>query len=152
MDFGLGKLLVAFTFGALVAGTAQSWRYGEKIASAESAIDSERTEAMRFVLAEQEISDNKMVAADTTHSVEVAKNETKITELDRGLANGTRGLRVATKCPSTISLPKTNTLTSVGGPDIQGSELADFARPDYLALLRGIDKLEAALKVCVEGR
>lgn len=142
----------AFALGAAIAATAQGWRYGAEIARAESAISSERTEAMRLVLAEQESSAGRMAEADKKHTGELFDAQNKIADLERRVANGSSGLRVAARCPATKPLPEAGSAPGVGGGNGESAELDANARPDYFALRRGILELEAALKICVESR
>lgn len=141
-----------FALGLMVAGVAQGWRYSAQIAQAETAISAERAEAMRLVLAEQGASAARMAEADQKYTGELTDAKGKIAELERRVATGSSGLRVAAKCPAARPLPEAGTAAGVGGGSEQAPELDANARPDYYALQRGILDLEAALKVCVEGR
>lgn len=142
----------AFALGAVIAATAQGWRYGEQIARAELAISSERTESMRMVLAEQESSSARMAAADQKHTGELTDAKGRIDDLERRVAGGRSGLRIAAKCPAAKPLPQAGRSPSLGGGGGESAELDANARPDYYALRRGVVELEAALKVCVESR
>ena len=141
-----------FALGAVIAAAVQGWRYGEQIARAELAISSERAESMRMVLAEQESSSARMAAADQKHTGELTDAKGTIADLERRVADGRSGLRVATKCPAAKPLPEADTTAGVGGRGGESAELDANARPDYYALRRGVVELEAALKVCIESR
>ena len=141
-----------FALGLLVAGTAQSWRYGAQIAQAETAVSTERTEAMRLVLAEQGTSAARMAAADQKYTGELSDAKGKIADLERRVAAGSSGLRVKAKCPSVTPVPEAGSVAGVGSGDGESAELSANARPDYYALRLGIAGVEAALKACVEGR
>lgn len=142
----------AFALGLLVAATAQGWRHGEQIAQIEQAIETERSEAARLVIAEQERSAAQMAAADKKYTGELTDAKGKIVELERRVANGSSGLRIAAKCPAAKPVPEASTAASLGDRNGETAELDTNARPDYYALRRGIIELEAALLVCVEGR
>jgi len=142
----------AFVLGAVLAATAQGWRYTAKIATAEAAVSSERAEAMRLVVTEQNRSAEKVRQADEKYTGELADAESKITELDRRVAAGSSGLRVAVKCPKPRELPQAAPPAGLGSGNVESAELDPAVRPDYIALRRGIVRLETALKVCVEGR
>lgn len=141
----------AFALGAVIAATTQGWRYGEQIARAELAISSERAEAMRLVLAEQESGAARMASADQKHTGELTDAKGKIADLERRVADGRSGLRVAAKCPADKPLPEAGRAAGLGGGGGESAELDANARPDYYALRRGILELEAALKVCFES-
>lgn len=141
-----------FALGLLVAGTAQSWRYGAQIAQAETAVSTERTEAMRLVLAEQGASAARMAAADQKYTGELSDAKGKIADLERRVAAGSSGLRVKAKCPAAKPLPEAGGVAGLGDRNGETAELDTNARPDYYTLRRGIIELEAALLVCVEGR
>lgn len=141
-----------FALGLIVAGTAQSWRYGKQIAQAETAVSTERAEAMRLVLAEQEASAARMATADQKYTREVTDAETKIAELERRVSAGPTRLYVAAKCPAAKPVPEAGTAAGVGSGNSERPELDTTVRPDYFTLRRGIIRVEAALKACVEGR
>lgn len=142
----------AITLGAVIAATAQGWRYGEQIARAELAISGERAEAMRLVLAEQESSAIHMATADKKHTGELNDAKGKIDDLERRVDDGRSGLRIAAKCPADKPVPEADSAAGLGGRGGESAELDANARPDYYALRRGVVELEAALKVCVESR
>lgn len=141
-----------FALGLAVAGTAQGLRYGEKIAKAETAISTERAEAMKFILAEQEAGTARMAAADQKYTGELTDAKGKIADLERRVAAGASGLRVKAKCPAAKPVPEAGSVAGVGSGDGESAELSANARPDYYALRLGIAGVEAALKACVEGR
>ncbi|MCV0420115.1 MAG: lysis protein [Microbacterium sp.] len=142
----------AFALGLAVATTAQSWRYGEKIAKADSAISAERAESMRYILAEQEASAIRMADSDQKHTGELSDAKGKIDDLERRVADGRSGLRVSAKCPAAKSVPEASSVAGLGSGSDEAPELDAEARPHYFALFEGILELEAALKVCVESR
>lgn len=142
----------AFALGAAIAATAQSWRYGEKIAKAESAISAERAESMRYILAEQQASATRMTEADKKHTGELSDAKGRIDDLERRVADGRSGLRVSAKCPAAKSVPEDGSVAGLGAGSDEAPELDANARQDYYALFEGILELEAALKVCVESR
>lgn len=142
----------AFALGVLLAATAQGWRYGKKIATAEAAISSERSEAMRYILAEQQLSADKMAEADTLHTGEIADAKAHIAQLERRVTAGPTRLYVAAKCPAAAKpVPEASGPASLGSGSVEAPELDPNARPDYYALYLGIKEVEAALKVCLEG-
>lgn len=138
----------AFALGALAAATAQGWRYGEQIARAEAAISAERSEAMRQIVAGQDASTARMAAADKKFTGELTDAEAEIARLERS----PKRLYVAAKCPAASPLPEAGTDAGLGGGDGERPELDAGARADYFTLRRGIARVEAALKACVEGR
>ncbi len=142
----------AFALGLTVAGMAQGWRYGAQIAEAETAASTERTEAMKFILAEQEAGAARMAAADQKYTGELTDAKGKIAALEQRVAAGASGLRVKAKCPAVKPVPEAGSVAGVGSGDGESAELDDSSRPDYYALFEGILELEAALKVCVESR
>lgn len=142
----------AFMLGAVIAATAQGWRYGTKIAKAESAISTERTEAMKYILAEQQASTSRMAEADQKHTGELSDAKGKIADLERRVADGTSGLRVKARCPTVKPMPEAGSVAGLGSGGNEAPELDESVRPDYFALYEGIKELESALKVCVESR
>lgn len=142
----------AFALGLVVAGTAQGWRYGAQIAQSEAAISTERTEAMKFILAEQESDAARMAAADQKYTGELTDAKGKIADLEQRVAAGASGLRVKARCPAAKPVPEAGSVAGVGSGDGESAELSANARPDYYALRIGIAGVEAALKACVEGR
>lgn len=140
---------------ALSAGAAWKWqayRYEAKIAKAETAISTERTEAMRLILAEQESSHRRMAEADKKATQELSDADLKITDLEQRVAAGPARLYVAAKCPTNKQLPEAGATPGLGGGGGERAELDPAFRPSYFALRRGIVKLEAALDACVNGR
>lgn len=143
-------LLAAICFGA--GWKVQGWRLGAQMAQVEAGISAERTDAMRLLIAEQEASAAEMSEADEKYTGELNDAKGKIADLERRVANGSSGLRVAASCPPAKPLPEAGTAAGVGAGNGESNELNADARPDYYALRRGILELEAALKVCVDGR
>lgn len=143
---------LALLIGASGSWYVQGWRYGARIAEAETAISTERTEAMKFIMAEQQTSAARMAAADQKYTGELTDAKGKIADLEQRVAAGASGLRVKAKCPSVKPVPEAGSVAGVGSGDGESAELSANARPDYYALFEGILELEAALKACVEGR
>lgn len=141
----------ALAFGALIAATAQGWRYGEKIASAESAISTERSESMRYILAEQEASAIRMAESDQKHTGELSDAKGKIDDLERRVADGRSGLRVSAKCPTAKPVPEASSVAGLGSGSDEAPELDESVRSYYFAIRRGVIEIESALKLCVEA-
>lgn len=143
---------LALLIGASGSWYVQGWRYGAQIAEAKTAISTERAEAMRLILAEQEAGAARMAAADQKYTGELTDAKGKIADLERRVAAGASGLRVKAKCPATKPVPEAGSVAGVGSGDGESAELSANARPDYYALRLGIAGVEAALKACVESR
>lgn len=138
--------------GAALAATVQGWRYDAQISRIESTLANERSEAMRWVQAEQERSAAIVAEADE-QATGVVSNARKETEqlrdcIERGSGCG---LRVKVVRSPANCMSETGSSTGVGDGGSETAELDASARRAYYTLRERIPVLEQALKVCVSA-
>lgn len=138
---------VSLVLGALYG----AYRHGvtTERARAALAVEAERSEAARLVIAEQNRSADQAATLDSKYTGELNNARKHIEDLERGSAD-VKPVRVFVKaaCPS---VPATGTSSSVGDRGQQGTQLDGVARSDYFDLLRNIAVKEKALALCVEA-
>lgn len=100
-------------------------------------------------------SDNRALelwAADQREEQKRLADEKKLADFERCIADGSGcGLRVRIKAATCPSVPA-GQAAGVGARTVETAQLDDSVGPDYRALRSGIQRLEAALKVCVSGQ
>jgi hypothetical protein len=136
---------------AFAAGWASNgWRLGEQMqqersewAKTEKAhTDKERADADARAL--------ELWAADQHAQKEITEHETKLSELERCIANG-RGCGLRVRITKPAACLSTGEASGVGAGAVETAELDESARPAYRALRTGIVRLESALRVCISG-
>lgn len=149
VPYGLAVAMVlAALFGAYRHGvTAERTRQ-------ELAAQTERAEAARMIIDEQNRSADRAAALDAKYTGELRDAYAEIDRLSRPDAAG-QPVRVfvKAKCPAPgpVAMPEADAPAGVGDRGQPLAELDGAAREDYLALLRHIRLKETALAACVEA-
>lgn len=142
----------ALALGLLIAGTAQGWRYGEKLADLEAShakelkqISDEAAMQRGQALTAQQEMQAKAQSDDQKHTQELtneqAENE-RLRRLYAGASSDADGLRkrlrIEAKCPAAASgnVPQTSGAGRLG--DAASVELSDAAGQDVFDIRRGI--------------
>lgn len=136
-------LIAAAATAAFLAGfTVNGWRLGEQI-------QQERTEREQTQRTDADARALELWAADQRAQQEITEHEKRLATFERCIAAGAGcGLRVKVR---TVAGVCPGEAASVGAGVEQTAELDPAARPDYRAVRSGIQRLEAALRVCVSA-
>lgn len=140
--------------GLLIGWTANGWRLGAEADQLALGAEHERAEAFRWVIAEQQRSTARMAEADKKATEELNHAEQEAGRfrdcIDRGIGCGLRVkvIRTAAQCGN---VPETSSTAVMGDRGGEWVELDPGSRQDHHALRFGIQRLETALRLCVDA-
>ena len=134
---------VAFVAGLLIAGTAQGWRYGEKISKMEAEQAQAVTDAVTAARAEEQHRINKLevIANDTRSKLDAAHADAAAARRSSdGLRKQLADYRTRTRCDSAVaggSPPAEDPLFLLSDllsrADERAGDLAEFADRSHIA-------------------
>lgn len=132
--------LACFAAGWFVNGALWEAKYDRRetvlakavVAAVEQARNEEREVARR------------VSQIDFAHTEKLRHAQTEIDRLRRAVDDGTKRLRVRAACPAVVP----GTASGAGVDHGTAAELATDARPDYFALIAGIERETAKLTAC----